>query len=407
MRANRGTLGCVLLELNMTPFVNDPVLLDRQFQTELDQQSKTEYVTHPYNSSRINVRIVESLERVLNSVAPADKNPMLDTVVEWLKHHASEEVVNALLCARTFNVPNWNWKSVSLGLNLFVYSRDCALLHLSKQFSAFEQSDTAMYLIEHKRTDLFASIFSQLRLDWLHDDVANPHVLQNFFATARNAGVMNDLYTVLRTDYSFRWTASLLQQPMAQVQLILDDPDFQSWSQTFDFFAGLYNEKIDTYNAYTHIKHNNLFAAFNIDERTMAVRTFASLLWDVNGGYADHAQSPHALAKKVLTENTTPGSDRVAFLHKFGELVEKQIKFFSDGGDSSINRLDAYFQRFFSEFFANCDWDHDTIEHLSYNRAGLFATEAFWNVPPVQAAFLHMCVDKQPLNVLPPKSRKI
>lgn len=403
MRANRGTLGGVLLELNMASFITDPQLFEQEFQKEYSRRQ----------DGFTDMRRIKAFLELLTRVPEADKNTVLDTVVVWLNNQRDAKIVDNLISLQTCNLPHWGWSGISLGVRLLDHSNDLNLITLGDKFNSFnnvfERGQTMIDLILMGRVDLLEPIFSQLRWDWLHDDMANSYTLKTCFKTAENAGVLEDVYNVLRTQYSFRWTSCLLDGPMAHVQLILNDPKFQKWSKTFDYFAGLYNDQINTLNAYTCLKENNLFDTFGVDRQTLAVRTFASILWDPPEECTeDH--KPHYAAAIGLIDETYPGVEQARFFEQFGALVEERTNNISYNiGDNSFftpeDLADKYFTTHFLDFFERYRWDTTTAQHILSSSSWFLNIPAFRATAPLQTALLHLHIEKS--DTIPSKIRKI
>ena len=387
----------------MASFITDPKLFEEEFQKEYNRRQ----------DGFTDLRRIKAFLELLTRVPEADKNTVLDTVVVWLKHHSDQKIATILMGLQTCNVPHWGWSDISLGARLLDHSNDLDLINLGTQvgsWNVFEGGDTMMDLIAMGRVDLFGPIFAQRRLDWLHDDVANPYTLKKFFKATEDAGVLHDVYNVLRTQYSFRWTARLLDGPMEHVRLILNDPDFQQWSKTFDYLAGLYHEQINTLNTYTYLKDNNLFEAFGVAPRTLAARTFASILWDPPAECtADH--KPHyALAIRLIDE-IHPGVEQAQFFEMFGALVEERTNTISTNiGNNSFltpeDLADKYFTTHFLDFFERYRWDPNTAHHILSSSSWFFNIPSFRATAPLQAALLQLNIEPQ-CDTVPTKSRKI
>lgn len=122
----------------------------------------------------------------------------------------------------------------------------------------------------------------------MHMNMLKTHLETQLFALRRlfsalfkqDFGHWDTVYNMLRDHFSSRWTATALDGPINRVQMLLNDADFQAWSKTFNYFAGLYDEQINTHKVCIHLKTHNLFDAFGIDQQRLAAHIFATVLWD-------------------------------------------------------------------------------------------------------------------------------
>lgn len=366
----------------MTAFIDTPEQFEARFQEG--------YTLSTLGNN--NRRIQTTFEQSVATLAPEDQLCAVQTIAKWLKSTAQQEVVRALLGMQEITCAQWNWEGKSLGTQLLVHSNDLDLITLAPDYSVFEAIDTASDLLTLNRMDLLQEVIERNELEWLHNDMANTYNLQEFFKTAQDLGQWDRLYHILRNQFSFRWTASALDGSMEQVQTLLNDPDFQVWAKTFDFdyFAGLYHEQINTYNAYIHMKTHNLFDAFGVEPSLVAVRTFATVLWDPPQ-QCTSSYKPHYAWASQIANDMAAGPQRAEFFEMFGKLIEKRIFDISDhiGANSYFtpNQLsDQYFNTHFADFFNQYIWDPSTAKHVLQSTSWFLNIEAFRQSAPLQAA---------------------
>ena len=383
-------------------FFTDPELFDQQF--------RSHFKTGGWDESRASV---EAFYATLQDIDKDDKDTALDTIVSWLKYGATKNVQKALLNVDKFSISHWEEETVSLGARLLVHSHDTSLITLVDD-SVFNTDTVAFDLLNMKRVDLLLSVLaSPLKFDWLDwADQGHQPYLQAFFKQAYETGQWDDFYQVLRTRFSYRWTASLLGGHPNQVHQLLDDPDFQKWSASVpQFFAQACFEWVPTYHAYFHMKNRNLFDVFGVNPQLLAAHTFANLLWDPPPETTSNYK-PHYTKAQHLIDDMPAGVERAQFFEYFAELVKKQVTIISKniGSNSffSADELDnQYFRDHFLDFFERYSWDTATAQHILAASSWFFNIDAFKNTAPLQAAVLQLHVEQTCDTLTASKTRKM
>lgn len=393
----------------MTQFFETPALFETRFQDEC----KPAYTALKLGQSESEV-VEQSFVRILQEIDIKDQFQALDTIVQWLKHTASNDVVETLL-NKKISMYHWNWSSMCLGVRLLAHSNDTDLITLSPSWSVFESIDTVWDLIEINRLDLFEPLFClQPNLEWLHDDVANMYQLKKFFTAVYELGEWDNMYNVLRTNFSFRWTAAVLDGCKAQVETLLNDLEFQTWSHNFDYFSGLYHEQINTYHAYHCLKQHNLFKTFGVDPQLLAARTFATILWDPPQECTKHHKPHYPLAIEMVSESAV-GQEQAQFFELFGRLIEERLtRIAHNMGGNNIGAnsyftpdqlFEKYFTEHFKDFFDTYTWDTATAEYVLRSSSWFLNLSAVRHSAPLQAAILKVHIGEQSDTIS--KSRKI
>ena len=334
--------------------------------------------------------VKNAFSAVIAHIPQEHEHQTMSTVVQWLHHHVPHDIQHTLLRAWDIDAPHWGWENMSFAARVLAHG---APLDLFKdQEDVLDFYDVTSDLIGLRRWDLVCIILSQFQVEWLHSDLANPQTLCDFFETAEAEDQLEHVYAVLQNNFSFMWAAHILGGPMSHVQMVLDDPKFQQWSRTLDFFAGVFHQGVDTFNVYHHLTNNNLCDVLGVDQRLLAVRTCATIL--LTSEPSDTTQ--HVLARTVIRDETRGNADNVLFLEQLSQVIGQRTNW---AGGTHHGDRNTYFQYLFEDFFTTFPWNTEILDGVTQSSAVLFNLEAFRCIPAVQSHILQRHIPTSPLGV--------
>lgn len=256
----------------------------------------------------------DAFSAVIKNIPQEHEQQTMSTVVQWL-HHAHHDIQHTLLRAWDIDAPHWEWEDMSFAARVLAHG---ASFNLFKEHEdVFDFYEVTSDLIDLGRWDLVCSLLSQFKMEWLHSDLAHSKIMCTFFDMAENAGQIEQVYAALQHNFGFMWAAHILGGPMKHVKMVLDDPKFQDWSRTLDFFGGMFHQLVNTVHVYQHLAHNDLCDVFGVDQRLLAARTCATVLLISE----PNDPTQHILARSVIRNETCGNADTILFLERFSDVI--------------------------------------------------------------------------------------
>lgn len=354
------------------PAFCDPIVFGQEFESAYK----------PFGTS-----VEKAFSAVIKHIPVEYKQQTMTTVGQWLGQYPRDDIINRLLRAENIDAPHWGWEPLSFAARVLAHG--VPLDVFDNHQDVLDHYDVVRNLVGLRRWDVVCTVLSQFKVEWLHSDLANPQTLCEFFANAETDGEIEHVYAALQNNFSFMWAAHILNGPMTHVKMVLDDPKFQQWSRTLDFFAGMFHQLVDTFNVYHYLTNNNLYEALGVDQRLLAVRTCATIL--LTSFPNDTTQ--HLLARSVIRDETRGNADKALFLEQLSDVIGQRTHW---GGGNNHGDKNTYFQYLLEGFFTNFPWNTEILDGVTQSSAVLFNLASFRCIPAVQSHILQRHIENTP-----------